>query len=244
MTTHRWIRAGALLVLTGALAGVCAQRAAAQMRTRARAAHVTLGVRTMDFAAVNERLAANQYPTLDSEMFTLGFGGYQQFDRFLIGVDLAGFGTSPKETANGDYKVGVSGGIAQFDLGYAALQRDRLLLYPLVGIGGAGTTLQLQHNREVPFDDMLADPGRSSSATIGAFVITPTIALEYVIAAGSPRRGIRGLALGLQSGYTLTSRNGSWHMHQSDLAAGPTLDLDGFFVVVTMGSRRLLRPAM
>lgn len=114
----------------------------------------------------------------NSVIFSLGGGGHSLKNRLIIG----GEGHSSFGSDN-------AGGYGFFDLGYALLVTDSVVLYPLVGIGGGALT-------------RVAEPSVSKCA-----LLNPAIGFDYLI----NRKDKSGILLGLRLGYTFTLYSNTWN---------------------------------
>jgi hypothetical protein len=113
----------------------------------------------------------------NSIIYSVGGGGHSLKNRFIIG----GEGHSSFGTDN-------AGGYGFFDIGYAVLISDTLVLYPLIGIGGGAMTRPV-------------DPSVSSCA-----LLNPAVGFDYLI----HRKSKSGILLGLRLGYIFTLYSDTW----------------------------------
>lgn len=111
-------------------------------------------------------------------IYSLGGGGHSLRNRLIIG----GEGHSSFGSDN-------AGGYGFFDLGYALLVTDSIVLYPLVGIGGGAMT-------------RVAEPSVSKCA-----LLNPAIGFDYLLY----RKDKSGILLGLRLGYAFTLYSNTWN---------------------------------
>jgi len=82
-----------------------------------------------------------------------------------------------------------AGGYGFFDIGYALLVTDSIVLYPMIGIGGGAMTRD-------------ADPSISRCA-----LLNPAIGFDYLIHG----KNKSGVLLGLRLGYNFTLYSDNWN---------------------------------
>lgn len=114
----------------------------------------------------------------NSIIYSSGGGGHSLNNRLVIG----GEGHSSFGPHN-------AGGYGFFDIGYALVASDIVILYPLVGIGGGAMT------RDV-------DESVSKCA-----LLNPSLGFDYLIYI----KNRSGVLLGLRMGYTFTIYSNTWN---------------------------------
>ncbi len=114
----------------------------------------------------------------NSIIYSAGGGGHGLKNRLVIG----GEGHSAFGPDN-------AGGYGFFDIGYALVSTDAIILYPLVGIGGGAMTRDM-------------DPSVSKCA-----LLNPALGIDYLIHI----KNRSGIVLGLRAGYTFTIYSNTWN---------------------------------
>jgi|GEM_PF-1718347 len=131
----------------------------------------------------------------------------------------------------------LSGGLGLFQLGYFWRFGEKLVLLPMVGVGGAGYTFALKGRpNDLPFTDAVSPSGGipprslSASGTIGGL----TLALQYFT--------MKGTVLGIEAGYDRAlSKFSSWSTAGIDLKNGPEITPQRFYVRISVGGGGLSR---
>lgn len=201
------------------------------------------GFMMLDVDELNASLIGAGYPGLDDSYLTLGGGGFGMTGRFLLGGEGHAVVGSAETTADGALEVRLGGGYGLFRVGYLAYSVEGLDVFPMIGVGGGGMNLSLLERSAPTFDDVLADPQRSSNLSTGTFLLDGSVAVFYrpSFAQTEPDpeeeeddRG--GLLLGLQAGYTFAPGNSSWRLDAiNTVAGGPDTKLQGFYVRLSIG---------
>jgi hypothetical protein len=114
----------------------------------------------------------------NSVVYSVGGGGHSLKNRMIIGGE--GHSSFGPENA---------GGYGFFDIGYALVLKNIVILYPLVGIGGGAMTRTVE-------------PTVSSCA-----LLNPTLCIDYLLFT----KNRSGVILGLRVGYTFTLYSDTWN---------------------------------
>lgn len=192
--------------------------------------YVAVGVNVADLDPLNDRLSATGYPTVSTELFSVGAGGYRVVaNRLLFGAEMNGLFV-PRQAARGR-DVFVGGGYGLVTLGYLTRPTPRLRLYPQAGVGGGGLVLDIGDDGTDSFDDVLADPDRSATLSTGSLLVSLGFGLEYQF--GAPTE--KGVRLGLRGGYLLSALSSDWSLDRDRVGGGPDASLQGPFLRLTVG---------
>ena len=195
------------------------------------------GIATGD---LDDRLAAQGYPTFGRSAATLGAGAYRIFsNRILLGFE--GHGLIIGEEQHEGREVSLSGGYATIGVGYVVSLSPRMRIYPRLGIGGAGLALEIESEGDpVDFDDVLSET-----------VPAPT-ARESVVSRDGPaldlgagfellggRRG-GGALVGLRLGYLVAPFDSNWDVYERarylrEATGGPDASVSGPYVRIVIG---------
>jgi hypothetical protein len=173
---------------------------------------------------------------MSGDYLTLGGGGYGARGRFLIGGEGHGLLGRSETTPGGARQLSTAGGYGLFRVGYLAVAGDALDLYPLLGIGGGGTSVKIAERDAPTFDEVLADPERSATLSTGMFLMDVAVAVSYRVAMGQREEGEGGFLLGVQAGYTFAPGQASWTLDGiNNVAAGPAYQIEGPYVRLSLG---------
>lgn len=203
-----------------------------------------VGFQSPELGSLNEQLAAAGYPAFDDGFLTLGGFGWGRVGRFLVGGEGHGILPAEETTDDGSYRTRLSGGYGLFNLGYLAHSGRRVDLYPIAGIGGGAMTLDVVERSSPTFDDVLDDPGRSSRLSASTFLVSAALGVDVRLGRRHARRGDRdgddepggGLLVGIRTGWIWAPGDANWELDElNDVAGGPQLGPDGFFVRISLG---------
>ncbi len=189
----------------------------------------SVGVNRVQIDALNSRLSEMGYPTFERALLAIGGGGYGVVaDVIMLGGE--GYGLFTGEKAYQGRSVSLGGGYGFFNVGYLHRLTPHLRVYPMLGLGGGGLTLQIGSAEAGSFDEVLQNPNRQATLTRGSFLVSLGGGLEYRFGDAEG-----GFLLGLRAGYLLAPYRSDWHLGDEVLGDGPDASLAGPFVRLTIG---------
>lgn len=184
----------------------------------------TVGI--VDFSGLDSTfLKGGITQNLGSMQWGFGGAGFALIDRIVIG----GSGWGSSQTVGSDSlraTVEIAGG--EFDLGYQIFSLKRLLIAPMLGIGGSGYTIELQKLSGMPltFDSLLQNPGYTSRVSFSGLTLSPQLMITVPISF---------VGLQLRGGYCYTPMNPQWVLEGgSKLARGPAISKGMPFVTLNV----------
>lgn len=190
-----------------------------------------IGANATDLGPLNTRLSGAGYPSFPSELFAIGGGGYGVVGgRLLLGGE--GYGLIAPSRGFQGRSVSVGGGYGLFTVGYRLRPASQLVVYPQVGVGGGGLSVEIGSVGADQFDDVLDDPNREATLEKGSVLVSLGAGLEYRFATADDPGGIH---LGLRAGYLLSPYNTDWTLGENQLSGGPDAMLSGPYVRLLLG---------
>ncbi len=214
-----------------------------------------IGWHAPDIDGLNSSLSDAGFPTFDDAGFlTLGGFGFGTVGRVIIGGEGHGFLPREEDTADGVYRSRLTGGYGLFNLGYVAWSSPRVDVYPILGVGGGGMSLEIIERSSPTFDDVLDDPGTSTTLTSETWLVSAALGVDWRFGGHDARRdrtrdrirdrdrdedddrGRGGFFVGLRGGWMWAPGDVNWELDElNDVAGGPDTVPDGFFVRVSIG---------
>ena len=190
-----------------------------------------IGVNGLNMGPLNTRLSEAGYPTFPSELLAVGGGGYGVVaGRIMLGG--TGYGLVAPSRGYQGREVSVGGGYGLFTMGYRFAPADQLVVYPQVGVGGGGLSLDIGSTGANDFDDVLTQPNRAASLQKGSVLVSLGAGAEYRL--GTPEKP-GGFQLGLRAGYILAPYSSGWALGEDRLSGGPDATFSGPYVRLTIG---------
>lgn len=196
-----------------------------------------VGSGTLDIDKLNSRLAGKGYPKFSDSFLTVGGGGHGIVNRFIIGGEGMAFVTEDRETiiSGKTYKNSLTGGCGFFDIGYSAYSHRGLSIYPILGIGGGGFSLNITDRSAPNFDDILSAPARSSHLSSASFLLSISVGADYLLNFEQRPDRTGGLILGLRVGYIFAPVTGNWSIDNIEVFGGPKTGMNGLFFHFMIG---------
>ncbi|MBN1542834.1 hypothetical protein JW992_11865 [candidate division KSB1 bacterium] len=192
-----------------------------------------IGQQNLALDELNTALTAQGYNELKSGFFTMGGVGYGIVNRVLLGGEgQALFGD---EVVSRGFKMSLSGGYGLFNLGYLVKKTERLNVYPFLGIGGGGMTLEIIEQGAPSFEELLENPRRSSVVTRGGVMMDFGLGADYLITLSEKKGETGGMALGFRAGYNWMPWTGDWIFSESEIAGGPEIRISGAYIKFMIG---------
>lgn len=222
-----------LLVLNAGF--ICAQKNESKTnKTKGAIGYMSFSHNQMDFNSLNQSLKNNGYSEMEQLVPSFGGGGYLCFKNVIIGGEGASLFDLQSGSANGD--VDLSGGYGFFKVGYVVYSGKRSLLYPIIGFGGGGYDLKIRKNKgSIDFNEQLANPGGVIKLNAGGALIDARLNYEFFIHGCNKS----GFLLGINAGYRYSVGRWKVKLDETTMSNAPRLNMDGFFVSITLGGGSL-----
>ena len=192
------------------------------------------GANNINIGGLNTRLKNNGYREFSETCISFGGGGYGLLNRLVIGGEGFGVLSGDRSGVVGSetFKTTLRGGYGLFKLGYVIYKRGGFNIYPAVGIGGGGITLDIGKKETVPFDDILKSPKRNVQLTTGCLLIDIGVGADYLMILDRKNTGDEGgLAFGVRVGYLAAPYRSDW----GDALDGPDIGFEGFYFRLMFG---------
>ena len=197
--------------------------------------YVSAGLGFFDFGSINDRLVANEIPKIPQVSNSLGGGGHLMVGKFVIGT--SGQLYTPKKFQFDTIKLDVRAGYGFFEMGYMALTTPRVQLYPVIGIGAGGYTINVAiADTNLTFDELLLDPKRGIKLKSGGMLLNACLNLDFFLNKHDGPLPY-GLLTGLEVGYTYMPKVKVWEVADEPIKESPKTNLNTFYVRVKLGAR-------
>ena len=193
------------------------------------------GYSWLNLKNMNAALTENGYPKLTNGSVTFGGGGNFVYKNLIFGGE--GHGINGTSASNTGYDVNINGGYGFFNFGYMAYHTPGVFIYPLLGLGGGGTTIGIIPKDRYPqnFDDLLNDPARQSWITSGGFMMNFSLSADFLVAGAKTDTSSGGWFLGIKAGYIASFSNSDWKMGNMTIPGSPDAGISGPYVRISLG---------
>ncbi|MEO6720809.1 MAG: outer membrane beta-barrel protein [Ferruginibacter sp.] len=199
-----------------------------------------VGMSFQKFEGLNSRIAGfSQYKALREYGGTLQLGFIKERNRIVsdAGIIAGSSMSGDKDKQSSTIRfIGVNAGI-----GYDLLKSDKLMLYPLAGLGFEKyQALFFKDNSGVAFNDVLQTP--SIKNTIQPVDFKNSF-FNYRLGVGFMVKGAKSshCSIGFQAGYTGSFKSHEWRSSDNQvLMNAPSDNLSRFFVGIVFGSQPMM----
>lgn len=194
-----------------------------------------MGYHSFDLSELNNSFSASGYPELSTGSLSVGGGGHYLLKNWLIGGE--GFGLPGSKVENDTYTVSSSGGYGFFDLGYLVWKTPSFFLYPVLGIGGGGMTVNMKEKdlQTTSFGDILNNSGRETNLENGGFMLNFSVLANYMILGEKEETYSGGFVLGIKAGYILSLDGNNWYQNNEKLNQTPDSGISGPYIAIVLG---------
>ncbi|MQA91757.1 MAG: hypothetical protein GEU90_16305 [Gemmatimonas sp.] len=210
--------------------------AQAQRRPREGRGAFEAGFMLLDLDDLNSALGSAGYSSLDDTFLTLGGPLSGTRSKMFLGIEGHGLLTEEESTADGSRQVSLDGGYGLFRLGYLAYSDSGFDVIPAIGVGGGSVRLKIAELVAPSFDDILEDPGRSSTLRMDMFLVDASVGIDYRFVTSRERRRAGGFLAGLRGGYVFAPWSTSWDLEGiASVGGGPDANIQGFYLRASVG---------
>lgn len=194
----------------------------------------TIGYGTMDVSPLHV-FVPGSVAAFNQGQLLLGGMGHAFLGNLVIGGSGSAIIGDKIKTATHNYTLG--GGMGTFDFGYLAVNRERLKLFPMLGIGAVGYGLQIVENSSVSAAGIRSDPGREVNINQASVVFDVSLNLFVIpVPIYSEReRTYGGFMTGLQVGYIYGPPAADWRFAGGNITDAPDFGLDMFYLKLILG---------
>jgi hypothetical protein len=196
-----------------------------------------IGIVWIDLSELNDALSAAGYEELDTAMTLLGGQAHAIFPSgFVVGGHGAAI-LAPSAGGPEGFRASFDGGFGMADFGFAFLHTRAFLITLTGGIGGYGMGLHISEHRAFAFDDILDNPRRSASLSVGGLLVGLTLGFDGRVPIGQvDEEGMRPFfSLGVRAGGMYGPPISEWSLDDgNESPGGPSSTLSGAYVALVL----------
>lgn len=172
---------------------------------------------------------------LSDQHLILGGHGHGMRGKFVIGG--SGSGIIGKSITGNSMKVSAGGGYGTFDVGYLIVNKQSLKIYPVIGFGGGGFSVNISRNEDVSMDDIRDNPAREINISKGGFIFNLSVNLNFIpeLKYDAEENSYGGFMTGLRVGYLYQPASSDWQFAGGDVTNAPDFGLNGPYVTMVIG---------
>jgi hypothetical protein len=196
--------------------------------------HLSFSGQQINVSDLNGMLNTLGYSSLNNNYRSFGGGGGFVINNFFIGGE--GGSLSTGNSSNQNSTLSFKAGCGYFNFGYIVHSTKRSVLYPVVGLGGGGYTMEVKlKNVNSNFPDQLNAPNGGATLQGGGFMINSQLCYQYFFAGHEKE----GFFLGLKTGYRYCPTAWKMSVNGSPVSNAPSLNINGAYVSIILGGGSL-----
>jgi hypothetical protein len=202
--------------------------------TRGGGGAFSLGVQTMSTTGITT--FDPNAPTLNEVSFSLGGYTYWQFNKLLFGFKGAGVYGNNKE--KGNYEYSSSSGYIMADFGYKLINKQKLFVYPFVGVGWGGAVYSINANSTINLTNptTIYPPIYSGDFNSSNVVFDVGFRIEQLFGLTTENNETGGGLVGIEIGYMFSPNSTNWRTNNNaEVIGGPEQNLNGIYARILIG---------
>lgn len=178
-----------------------------------------------DFTNLNNVFSTNNLPILSENILGYGGGGHGYIDRLILGGE--GFSYEVPERNNGIYKTNIQGGVGFFNIGYVLLNKSRVMISPMLGIGAATMDINIYENTSGDFNQIITNPKKGTRLKNEQFLLDLGVQSNVFLTRN------KFFSIGVKAGYQLAPIEGRWSDVNGTIANGPPTNFDAAYAQIS-----------
>lgn len=194
----------------------------------------TIGYGYMDVSKLQIFLPEN-FPKLRNDHLVIGGTGHGIINNFVMGG--SGFGMIGDLIVSDSINASVGGGMGTFDFGYLILNKNKVKIFPLIGIGGEGYGVKISNHKNVSVENLSKNPGQEINISKGGFVADLSLNINLIPAMeyNENKKSYGGFMTGIKVGYVYSLPTSNWHFSGGSISGAPNFGLSMAYVKLIIG---------
>jgi hypothetical protein len=174
-------------------------------------------------------------PSFSNSQLLIGGEGHGIIGNFVIGG--SGQGIIGNTVRTDSLEVSLGGGMGTFDFGYLLVSKDKLKLFPMLGLGSSGYGINISKNRNVSLGSIAEDPGLEIKIHKSSFVMDLSINLNFIpqLTENKEDSDMGGLMIGFKTGAVVSPKSSTWSFAGGDVTGGPGFGVNMIYLKVIVG---------
>jgi hypothetical protein len=194
----------------------------------------TIGYGNMDVSKL-QIFAPAGTPKFGNDMMVIGGTGHGIMNNFVIGG--SGFGIVGDVMKSDSVRVSMGGGLGTFDFGYVIINKEKLKLFPMLGIGGGGFGVQMTRTKSLSAAQVSSNPAQEINVNQGGMVADISINLNVIphLNYDEKSKSYGGFMTGLKVGFVYGLPRSDWRYSGGDITGGPRFGINMWYVKLVIG---------
>lgn len=195
---------------------------------------VTIGYGFLDVSALHRFTPSA--PSFSNSHLLIGGEGHGFIGRLVVGG--AGQGIIANTVQTDSLKVSLGGGMGTFDLGYLLVSKDKMKIFPMLGIGSGGYGISISKNHNVSLAKVAEDPAMEIRINKANFIVDLSINVNFIPLLTEDEdddRDLGGPMVGFKAGALLSPKGTNWSYTGGDVTGGPAFGMNMFYFKMVVG---------
>ena len=195
-------------------------------------AGLSLGYGYMDVSKLHV-FVADDISKFSKHHFMVGATAFATRKHFVYG--LTGFAITGDLINSDSINISLNGGVGTFDFGYLILDRKKINIYPMIGIGGSGYGLHVVKNKDVSVSHISKNPDQEINISKGGFVADLSLNINIIPPYNEKNNSNSGIMTGVKLGYIYSLPSTDWRFSGADIIGGPSFGLSMVYIKIILG---------
>jgi hypothetical protein len=195
-------------------------------------AGLSLGYGYMDVSKLHV-FVPDKVSRFSNHHFIVGGSGFAIRNKFVYGV--TGYAITGDLIDTDSINVSLNGGVGTFDFGYLFLDKKKIKIYPMIGIGGSGFGMHIVKNKDVSVSHISNNPDQEIKISKGGFVADLSLNINITPSRDEKDNSCAGIMTGLKVGYVYSLPSSDWRFSGGDIIGGPNFGLNMVYVKLILG---------
>ena len=194
----------------------------------------TIGYGYMDVSAL-QKFIPEGIGNFNNQHLLIGGTGHGFIENIVIGG--SGSGMIGSELSTDSFKYSLGGGYGTFDLGYLIVNKEKIKVYPMLGIGGGGYSIRISENQSLSVNEIVSNPAREINVSAGRFIFDFSMNLNLVPALdyNEDTGAYGGIMTGLKVGYIYSLPSSGWSYSGGAINGGPDFGFNMIYAKLIVG---------
>lgn len=194
----------------------------------------TIGYGNMDVSGL-QKFIPEGTGNFNDQHLLIGGTGHGFIGNIVIGG--SGSGMIGSELSTDSFKYSLGGGYGTFDLGYLIVNKEKIKVYPMFGIGGGGYGIQISENQNLSVSEIVSNPSREINVSAGRFIFDFSFNLDLIPALdyNEDTGAYGGLMTGLKVGYIYSLPSSGWSYSGGAINGGPDFGFNMIYAKLIIG---------
>jgi len=193
-----------------------------------------LGYGYMNVSKLHSFIPENSHK-FSNNMVLVGGAGHSIINHLVVGG--GGFGLIGDAINTDSIKASIGGGFGSLDIGYLIINKKKMKLYPMIGLGAGGFGLQILSNNRFSIGNKIKEPGKEMNINQNTFISDISLNLDLIpfIKNDESQNSYGGFLTSLRLGYIYSFPKSKWKFSDNEIIYGPKFGMNMIYFKLIIG---------